>query len=120
MGIRRNNNSDDNQEDGFGSDQDWIAWEATFDHRVCRVTSNADGSVVVASTAGGTVSLLRGSDGKVLATRRVYAVGDEDEEGECCYMHVCWGESTWLVLWRNAYLLCVLIVLMKISDDDDS
>ena len=94
VGIRRNNNSDDDQEDGFGSDQDWIAWEATFDHRVCRVTSNADGSVVVASTAGGTVSLLRGSDGKVLATRRVYAVGDEDEEGECCYMHVCWGETT--------------------------
>ena len=91
VGIRRtedgsSNNSDDDQDDGFGNDRDWVAWEATFDHRVCRVTSNADGSVVVASTAGGTVSLLRGSDGKVLATRRVYTVSDEDEDGECCYI----------------------------------
>ena len=64
--------------------RDWVAWEAKFDHRVCRVASNSDGTVVVASTAGGTVSLLRGSDGRVLATRRVYAVGggDEDEDGE--------------------------------------
>lgn len=56
------------------------------------MTSNADGSVIVASTAGGTVSLLRGSDGKVLATRRVYAIGDdnEEEDGECIRMNEAW------------------------------
>ena len=95
VGIRRTDGSGSDCSDdqgGFGGDQDWVAWEATFDHRVCRVTSNADGSVIVASTAGGTVSLLRGSDGKVLATRRVYAIGDdnEEEDGECIRMNEAW------------------------------
>lgn len=62
-----------------GGDDDWIDWEASFEpNRVCRVASNDDGSVVVASTAAGTVSLMSGRDGGMLATRRVYSV----EEGE--------------------------------------
>ena len=40
-------------------------------HQVHSVTSNNDGSVIVAATDGGTVSLIRGTDGKVLATRTV-------------------------------------------------
>ena len=87
VGIRQRRGGDDNssenendgEADGDCGSQEWVAWEATFDHRVGRVASNADGTVVVASTAGGTVSLLRGSDGQVLATRRVYSVGDDDE-----------------------------------------
>ena len=85
VGIRRrggddhSENENDGEADGDCGSQEWVAWEANFDHRVGRVASNADGTVVVASTAGGTVSLLRGSDGQVLATRRVYAVGDDDE-----------------------------------------
>lgn len=51
---------------------DWITWKTSFAaHKVCRVASNHDGSIIVASTFGGTVSLLRAKDGKVLATRRV-------------------------------------------------
>lgn len=87
VGIRQRRGGDDNssenendgEADGDCGSQEWVAWEATFDHRVGRVASNADGTVVVTSTAGGTVSLLRGSDGQVLATRRVYSVGDDDE-----------------------------------------
>lgn len=54
------------------NDEKWTTWRTSFaPHHVCRVTSNQSGSIVVASTDGGTVSLMRGRDGKVLATRRV-------------------------------------------------
>lgn len=54
------------------SSDDWITWKTSFaPHQVCRVASNQDGSILVASTNGGTVSLLRARDGKILATRRV-------------------------------------------------
>ncbi len=103
VGIRRRGGDDHSENGGeAGGDDDdsehndpqrqqeeWVAWEANFDHRVGRVASNADGTVVVASTAGGTVSLLRGSDGQVLATRRVYAVGDDDE-GEDGEYYICY------------------------------
>jgi hypothetical protein len=57
---------------GISSKDDWITWKTSFaPHKVCRVASNQDGSIVVASTDGGTVSLLRARDGTVLATRRV-------------------------------------------------
>ena len=63
--------------------EDWVAWEATFEpNRVCRVASNADGTVIVASTAAGTVSLMSGRDGGVLATRRVYSATGEGESIE--------------------------------------
>ena len=56
-------------------EEGWIAWETSFaPNRVCRVACNDDGSVVVASTAAGTVSLMSGRDGDVLATRRVYSI----------------------------------------------
>jgi len=55
----------------------WVSWKTSFaPFRVCRVTSNQDGSIVVCSTDAGTVALLRGSDGAVIATRKV-SQGDD-------------------------------------------
>ena len=51
--------------------EDWISWRTTLDHPVGRLCSNDDGSIVVASTTAGTVSLLAGTDGTLLATRMV-------------------------------------------------
>jgi hypothetical protein len=49
-----------------------VLWKKSFEpDRVGRVTSNSEGSIVAVSTDGGTISLLRGRDGTVLATRRV-------------------------------------------------
>jgi hypothetical protein len=49
-----------------------VLWKKDFEpDRVGRVTSNSDGSIVAVSTNGGTIKLLRGRDGAVLATRRV-------------------------------------------------
>ena len=53
------------------SDNEWISWQTTLDHTVGRLCSNKDGSIVVASTLAGTVSLLSGKDGSLLATRMV-------------------------------------------------
>jgi hypothetical protein len=50
----------------------WLTWKTSFaPFRVVRVTSNADGSIIVCSTDAETVALLRGTDGAVLATRKV-------------------------------------------------
>mgnify|MGYP005843013703 CR=1 FL=1 len=50
----------------------WVTWKTSFaPYRVCRVVSNHDGSIIVCSTDAGTVALLRGVDGSVLATRKV-------------------------------------------------
>jgi len=54
-----------------GEDTDWILWHASLPDKVCQVCSNKDGSIVAASTAAGTVSLLSGTDGTSLATRKV-------------------------------------------------
>ncbi|KAI2500113.1 hypothetical protein MHU86_14380 [Fragilaria crotonensis] len=51
--------------------EDWISWRTTLDHPVGQLCSNDDGSIVVASTTAGTVSLLAGKDGTLLATRMV-------------------------------------------------
>jgi len=51
---------------------DWIQWNASFaPHKVYRVASSCDGSVVAASTEAGFISLLNGINGNVFATRRV-------------------------------------------------
>mmetsp|Transcript_26979 Transcript_26979/g.54545 ORF Transcript_26979/g.54545 Transcript_26979/m.54545 type:complete len:189 (-) Transcript_26979:225-791(-) len=72
VGGRSSSNTDDDEEEE--QREDWVAWEASFEpNRVCRVASNSDGTVVVASTAAGTVSLMSGRDGGVLATRKVYS-----------------------------------------------
>lgn len=56
----------------------WLTWKTSFaPFRVLRVTSNRDGSIIVCSTDAETVALLRGSDGAVLATRKV----SNDKEG---------------------------------------
>jgi hypothetical protein len=54
----------------------WITWTRSFaPHRVCRVTCNDSGTVVAATMDNGTVSILRGIDGTVLATRRIASEG---------------------------------------------
>jgi len=56
----------------------WLTWKTSFaPYTVCRVCSNHDGSIVVCSTDAGTVALLRGLDGSVLATRKV---GQEEKD----------------------------------------
>ncbi len=47
-------------------------WSTSFaPHLVCHLASNHEGSIIVASTNEGNISLLRARDGQVLATRRV-------------------------------------------------
>ena len=56
----------------FNGGEDWVSWKTTLDHSIGRITSNADGTVVAASTLAGSVALLSGerwknscySDGK--------------------------------------------------------
>lgn len=50
----------------------WWTWKTYVGpHQVTSVTSNVDGTVVVAATSNGTVYLLRGTDGTLLASRKV-------------------------------------------------
>eukprot|EP00980_Cylindrotheca_fusiformis_P001960 scaffold443_cov125-Cylindrotheca_fusiformis.AAC.9 len=54
----------------------WITWTRSFaPHRVCRVACNDSGTVVAATMDNGTVSILRGVDGTILATRRIASEG---------------------------------------------
>ncbi len=56
--------------------KDWIIWKTSLaPHRVCQVASNASGTLIAATLDNGTLSILRGSDGTVLATRRVAPEG---------------------------------------------
>ena len=56
--------------------EQWIAWKTSLaPHRVCQVASNATGSLIAATLDNGTLSILRGTDGTVLATRRVAPEG---------------------------------------------
>lgn len=49
-----------------------LSWKTSLaPHRIHQVATNEGGSVVAATTDNGTVSILRGRDGRVLATRRV-------------------------------------------------
>jgi hypothetical protein len=57
---------------GMDSNSGEYTWRTSFaPHVVCRVASNSDGSIVVVSTNNADVSLLRGKDGRILATRSV-------------------------------------------------
>lgn len=54
------------------SSEDWLTWRRSFrPHQVTQVVSNHDGSVIAVATDVGSVSLLRGVDGTVLAARKV-------------------------------------------------
>lgn len=68
-----------------------LSWETSLaPHLVTQIVSNRDGSILAAATDHGTVSLLRGSDGRVLVTRQVSQTstelcfvprGNDDENG---------------------------------------
>ena len=55
------------------SQQDWkIRWKTSLaPHRIHQIASNPSGTIIAATTDNGTVSIIRGSDGRVLVTRRV-------------------------------------------------
>jgi hypothetical protein len=58
-----------------------IRWRTSLaPNRILQVASNTTGSVVAATTDQGTVSILRGRDGKVLATRRFNVTNNTDTE----------------------------------------
>jgi hypothetical protein len=49
-----------------------IRWKTSLaPNRVYQIASNEDGTIIAATTDNGAISLLRGRDGKVLATRRL-------------------------------------------------
>lgn len=53
-----------------------LTWKTSLaPHRVCQVASNASGNLIAATLDNGTISILRGIDGSVLATRRVAPEG---------------------------------------------
>ena len=62
--------------------QDWkFRWKTSLaPYRIQQVASNASGTIIAATTDNGTVSIIRGCDGRVLATRRVISKSDEDED----------------------------------------
>eukprot|EP00536_Pseudo-nitzschia_multiseries_P002925 jgi/Psemu1/236193/estExt_Genewise1.C_410140 len=76
---RRNRNYDGTDYDSRGKQQgsqpqlEWkIRWKTSLaPHRIHQIASNESGSIIAASTDNGTISILRGSDGRILATRRV-------------------------------------------------
>jgi hypothetical protein len=61
-----------------------IRWKTSLaPHRIQQIASNTSGTVIAATTDNGTVSIIRGRDGRVLATRRVVeAKTDKDYTGE--------------------------------------
>ena len=75
-GITNNENENDDYNDKNTSTTIQIRWKTSLaPHRIHQIASNDDGTIIAATTNNGTVSILRGSDGKVLATRRL--------EGSC-------------------------------------
>lgn len=65
--MRRKNNHHER-----ATSSTWLGWKTSLaPHSVTQIVSNRDGTILAAATDGGTVSLLRGSDGKVIATRQV-------------------------------------------------
>lgn len=70
----------DEGEDNDDDQRMSIRWKTSLaPHRILQVASNRNGSIVAATTDLGTVSILRGSDGKVLATRRVNVLSSSAE-----------------------------------------
>lgn len=74
-GIARSNNNNDADGRDIDDDSPWT-WEQSLTGEdtvglINTLSSNSDGTVVVAATDAGVVALMRGSDGEILATRRV-------------------------------------------------
>jgi hypothetical protein len=74
-----------NQQHGSQSEPERkIRWKTSLaPHRIQQIASNTSGTVIAATTDNGTVSIIRGRDGRVLATRRVAeAKTDKDYTGD--------------------------------------
>ena len=56
-----------------------IHWKTSLaPHRIQNITSNESGTIIAATTDNGAVSIIRGRDGRVLATRRVTAAKTDE------------------------------------------
>jgi len=49
-------------------------------HRIHQIPSNVSGTIIAATTDNGTVSIIRGSDGRILATRKVAETTMEEDD----------------------------------------
>ena len=79
----QNSSSDCQKQDhGDQSELGWkIRWKTSLaPHRVHKIASNPSGTIIAATTDNGTVSIIRGCDGRVLATRRVTAAKNDDDD----------------------------------------
>lgn len=76
----RYDNSNYSDHNSTNPPKDWkIRWKASLaPHRIHQLVSNPSGTVIAAITDNGTVSILRGNDGRVLATRRVVFADQKD------------------------------------------
>ena len=107
--------------------QDHACWtsRALAPHRVSRLTCTADGTILVATTNAGTVSLLRGTDGTVLTTQTVVSASVENDNDMPC---ISWipggpdGTSTFLMeapTSTNTYVLVTLYLFYGKTANDD-
>eukprot|EP00985_Skeletonema_marinoi_P020459 scaffold12176_cov144-Skeletonema_marinoi.AAC.20 len=62
--------------DGDGADARSSEWQTSFDAPVLTVTSNTSGTIIASATATH-VSLLKGHDGSIIATRQITRSGDD-------------------------------------------
>jgi hypothetical protein len=67
------NDDDENSNTTRGRGSSWWTWQKVVEPGaiVTHVSSNWDGSVIVAATDAGTIALLRGRDGRRIASQRV-------------------------------------------------
>lgn len=118
FGIRTSVSSNSSQESG--GEEDGIPhvstpWKTCLDHNVIFLTSNEEGTVVVAATDKGTVSLLRGNDGQVLATRS--AILGEGEKVTTEELLLACPMITWVSSVHDSPLDSILIEFLNNTDD---
>ena len=95
-------------------ERQWWTWKTKLQHTIESITSNQDGSIVAAATDAGTVSLLRGCDGQILATRQVvedgggnaaaslsWILGKNSNDNDSLLLEVSTSEKTNLMLVSN-------------------
>ncbi|KAG7360761.1 hypothetical protein IV203_035860 [Nitzschia inconspicua] len=69
-GDQDNNNNNNSIKDNNNNLQ--IRWKTSLaPHRIFQIASNENGTVIAATTDNGAITILRGRDGKVLASRRL-------------------------------------------------
>ncbi|VEU41820.1 unnamed protein product [Pseudo-nitzschia multistriata] len=83
--VTRNHDGIDNvsssKQSGSRSQSEWrFRWKTSLaPHRIHQIASNESGTIIAATTDNGTVSIIRGHDGRILATRKVAETTTEDD-----------------------------------------